>query len=139
MGRSFLDDRLGRRERRQIGGRCAPTAGVAMARLAGPCLEDRPRLAELAQHLLSLRPGVPRRGGPRRRLEPPDPAREELGICRGSHQLVRSAADAEFFARWIGRLEAAARAATAWNTGAEREEVLRQFGEARAIFEARAR
>jgi len=54
-------------------------------------------------------------------------------------QLVRSAADAEFFARWIGRLEAAARAATAWNTGAEREEVLRQFGEARAIFEARAR
>jgi len=54
-------------------------------------------------------------------------------------QLVRSGADAAFFARWIARLEAAARAATAWNTGEEREEVLRRFGEARSIFEARAR
>jgi len=54
-------------------------------------------------------------------------------------QLVRSATDAALFARWIARLEQAARSDTAWNTGAEREEVLRRFGEARSILEARAR
>jgi hypothetical protein len=55
---------------------------------------------------------------------------------RVGDQLVRSAADAAFFEKWIERIEAAARASTAWNTPAERVDVLRQLGEARAVFEA---
>ena len=52
---------------------------------------------------------------------------------------VRSPEDAAFFVRWIGRLEAAARASTAWNTPAEQAAVLRTLAEARAVFETRAR
>ena len=49
---------------------------------------------------------------------------------------VRSPADAAFFVRWIERLEAVARASTAWNTPAEQARVLRHLAEARAVFEA---
>jgi hypothetical protein len=52
---------------------------------------------------------------------------------------VRSPDDAAFFVRWIGRLEAVARASTAWSTPAERDTVLRNLAEARAVFEERAR
>jgi Tol biopolymer transport system component len=50
---------------------------------------------------------------------------------------VRSPADAVFFVRWIRRVEAAARASTAWNTPAEQAGVLRLLAEARAVFEER--
>ncbi len=52
---------------------------------------------------------------------------------------VRSPEDATFFVRWIGRMETAARASTKWNTPAEQADVLRTLGEARAVFEERAR
>ncbi len=52
---------------------------------------------------------------------------------------VRSPADAAFFVRWIGRLEGVARASSAWHTPAERDTVLRNLAEARAVFEERAR
>src|SRR3989442_11987400 len=88
MGRSFLATGLGGGSDGRWGEDAGGPGGWQWPRLAGPCFEDRPRLAEPAQHLRSLRPGIPRRGGPRRRLEPPDPTREELRIRRGSHQLV---------------------------------------------------
>src|SRR2546426_4172443 len=88
MGRSFLATGLGGGSDGRSGEDARRPGGWQWPRLAGPCFEDRPRLAEPAQHLRSLRPGIPRRGGPRRRLEPPDPTREELRIRRGSHQLV---------------------------------------------------
>jgi TolB protein len=50
---------------------------------------------------------------------------------------VRSPADAAFFVRWIERLDAAARASTAWRTPGEQTLVLRNFAEARAVFEER--
>jgi hypothetical protein len=49
-------------------------------------------------------------------------------------QRVRSAGDAAFFARWIDRLERAARASTAWRTPAEQQDVLAMFARARAVF-----
>jgi dipeptidyl aminopeptidase/acylaminoacyl peptidase len=52
---------------------------------------------------------------------------------------VRSAADAEYFLRWIERLEAVASANPDWNTGAERERALELIGEARKEFERRRR
>jgi hypothetical protein len=51
-------------------------------------------------------------------------------------QRVRSTEDAAFFVKWIERLEAAARASTAWNTAAEQTEALRKLARARAVFEA---
>jgi Tol biopolymer transport system component len=51
---------------------------------------------------------------------------------------VRSKGDAQWFVAWIDRLDAAARASTAWNDAAERDGVLRQIAEARAVFVARA-
>jgi TolB protein len=50
---------------------------------------------------------------------------------------VRNARDAEYFARWIERLEAAARAHTGWNDATERSEVLERLGRARAVYLAR--
>jgi len=50
---------------------------------------------------------------------------------------VRSAEDAEFFVRWIGRLEQVADTSTAWNTPAERATVLRALADARSVFMAR--
>ena len=50
---------------------------------------------------------------------------------------ARSSADAAYFLAWIDRLEAAARASTAWNTEAEAREVLRQIEAARLIFRGR--
>jgi hypothetical protein len=50
---------------------------------------------------------------------------------------IRSAEDAEFFVRWIGRLEQVADTSTAWNTPAERATVLRAFADARSVFTAR--
>jgi len=47
---------------------------------------------------------------------------------------VTSATDAEFFVRWITRLEVAARASRAWRTPAERDTVLETFAAARAVF-----
>ena len=55
---------------------------------------------------------------------------------RVGEQPVRSADDAAFFVKWIERVEAGARASAAWNTPAERTEVLRKLAEARAVFEA---
>jgi Tol biopolymer transport system component len=52
---------------------------------------------------------------------------------------VRSPEDAAFFMRWIGRVEAVARASTAWNAPAEQSVVLRTLAAARAVFEERAR
>ena len=50
---------------------------------------------------------------------------------------MRNARDAEYFARWIERLEAAARAHTGWNDATERSDVLERLGRARAVFLAR--
>ncbi|HEV2670064.1 MAG TPA: CehA/McbA family metallohydrolase [Gemmatimonadales bacterium] len=49
---------------------------------------------------------------------------------------VRSPEDAEFFMRWIGRLEQLVDTSTAWNTPAERATVLRALADARAVFTA---
>jgi hypothetical protein len=50
---------------------------------------------------------------------------------------VRSTADAEYFVRWIGRLESAARANADWNTESERERALELMERARKEFEGR--
>jgi hypothetical protein len=50
---------------------------------------------------------------------------------------VRSPEDAAFFLRWIGRLEAAARASTDWNSSAERDSALALIARAREEFERR--
>jgi Tol biopolymer transport system component len=49
--------------------------------------------------------------------------------------VMRSPEDAEFFVRWIGRVEGAARASRGWSTAEERETTLRTLAEARAVFE----
>ncbi len=53
---------------------------------------------------------------------------------RVGDQPVRSTEDAQFFVRWIDRIEAATRASTAWNTPAEQASVLRTLAQARAVF-----
>ena len=53
---------------------------------------------------------------------------------RVGDQPVRSAGDAAFFVKWIERVEAAARASTAWNTPDEQAAVLQTFARARAVF-----
>src|SRR5437660_768820 len=50
---------------------------------------------------------------------------------------VRSSEDADFFMRWIDRLDDAAEAHQGWNTAAEREHVLRLLAEARAVYAGR--
>jgi hypothetical protein len=50
---------------------------------------------------------------------------------------LRSIADAQFFVRWIERLEAAAMAHQGWNTSAERSAVLDRMKRAREIFQSR--
>jgi len=50
---------------------------------------------------------------------------------------VRSPEDAEFFTRWIDRLDDAAQAHEGWNTTAEREHVLRLLAEARRVYAGR--
>jgi len=50
---------------------------------------------------------------------------------------VRSPEDAEFFTRWIDRLDEAAQAHQGWNTAAEREHVLRLLAEARGVYAGR--
>ena len=50
---------------------------------------------------------------------------------------VRSRDDAEYFLRWIARLDTAAGASRDWNTDAEREEALTLIGRARSEFERR--
>ena len=47
---------------------------------------------------------------------------------------VRSAADAAYFAAWVGRLISAARSNTSWNTEAEKESVLSMLQEARREY-----
>src|SRR3989475_4438412 len=49
---------------------------------------------------------------------------------------VRSREDAEFFVRWIDRIERAVQTSTAWNTQAEQAAVLRLLREARAAYAA---
>jgi len=51
---------------------------------------------------------------------------------------LRSHADATYFLTWLDRLEAGVRAHTGWNTPAERDEVWRMLGAARAEFTRRA-
>jgi TolB protein len=50
---------------------------------------------------------------------------------------VRSPDDAEYFLRWIARLDTAAGASRDWNTDSEREEALTLIGRARSEFERR--
>ena len=50
---------------------------------------------------------------------------------------MRSKADAEYFLRWIDRTEMGLQAFTAWNTGSERDAVMRTLAAARAEFERR--
>jgi TolB protein len=50
---------------------------------------------------------------------------------------ARSAEDAEYFIRWIDRLDVAARANTDWNTEREREETLELIRRARDEFRGR--
>src|SRR6266513_214589 len=57
---------------------------------------------------------------------------------RVGRQPVRSREDAEFFARWIDRLDEAARADEAWNTPDERDHVLRLLTQARAVYAQQA-
>jgi hypothetical protein len=52
-------------------------------------------------------------------------------------QPARSAEDAEYFLRWIDRLEAAARASRDWNSDAERDATLALIRRAREEFERR--
>ncbi len=52
---------------------------------------------------------------------------------------VRSASDARYFMRWIDRVREAAGAHAGWNTDAEKQGVLAQLAQARAVFEGRAR
>ena len=47
---------------------------------------------------------------------------------------VRSKADAEYFLGWLDRVDDALRSQTAWNTPAEREEVMKLLAAARAKF-----
>jgi hypothetical protein len=55
-----------------------------------------------------------------------------------ANEPVRSLEDAEFFMRWIDRLDEAAQAHGEWNTAAEREHVLRLLAEARGVYAVRA-
>jgi hypothetical protein len=50
---------------------------------------------------------------------------------------VRSRDDAEYFLRWIARVEAAARASPDWNTEAEKNRALELIADARSEFERR--
>jgi len=50
---------------------------------------------------------------------------------------VRSTEDADYFLRWIDRLEAAVKASRDWNTGAERAATLGLLRRAREEFERR--
>ncbi len=51
---------------------------------------------------------------------------------------IRSAADANYFVAWIGRLEAAATAHAGWNDEKERAGVLERLSAAKAVFQKRA-
>lgn len=53
-------------------------------------------------------------------------------------QPIRSATDARYFLGWIDRLEQNVTAFTDWNSDFERDRVLGQIREARAVFEERA-
>jgi hypothetical protein len=57
---------------------------------------------------------------------------------RVGRQPVYSPNDAEWFVRWIDRVDQAARAHEAWNTPEEREHVLRLLGRARAVYAEQA-
>jgi TolB protein len=50
---------------------------------------------------------------------------------------ARSAADADYFLRWVGRLEQTARASRDWNTDAERDTALAAMAQARVELERR--
>jgi Tol biopolymer transport system component len=52
---------------------------------------------------------------------------------------LRSPRDALYFAAWIDRVRAAAAAHQGWNTAAEKQGVLAQLAQARAVFEERTR
>jgi TolB protein len=57
---------------------------------------------------------------------------------RVGRQPVYSPDDAEWFVRWIDRVDQAVRAHEAWNTPEEREHVLRLLGRARAVYAEQA-
>ncbi len=54
-------------------------------------------------------------------------------------QPIRSAEDARYFVRWIDDIAKQAREHPGWRSDREREHVLGQFSQARAVFEQRAR
>ncbi len=47
---------------------------------------------------------------------------------------IRNAASAQYFVRWIDRLTEMAEAWPWWRTSAEKAHVMRQFGQARAVY-----
>lgn len=53
-------------------------------------------------------------------------------------QPIRSPQAAQYFVRWIERLQSAAGAHTGWNDGAEQREVLGRLARAREVFQQRA-
>jgi TolB protein len=57
---------------------------------------------------------------------------------RVGRDAVRSREDAEFFVRWIDRLDQAAQSHQAWNTPEERAHVLGLVAQARAVYAAQA-
>ena len=57
---------------------------------------------------------------------------------RVGREPVRSREDADFFVRWIDRLDQATRAHEAWNTPEEREHVLGLLARARAVYTEQA-
>ena len=59
-------------------------------------------------------------------------------VYRGD-EAIRSKGDAEYFIRWIDEISRQAREHPGWRSDQEREHVLGQFGEARKVFEQRAR
>ena len=59
-------------------------------------------------------------------------------VYRGEEP-IRSKEDAEYFVQWIDDIARQAREHPGWRSDREREHVLGQFGEAREIFERRAR
>jgi hypothetical protein len=57
---------------------------------------------------------------------------------RVGQEPVRSREDADFFVRWIDRLDQATQAHEAWNTPEERDHVLQLLAQARAWYAEQA-
>jgi len=69
--------------------------------------------------------------------EYPQAATNAIRVYVGDRK-IRNRASAEYFVRWIDKLESMANAWPWWRSEKERKHVLAQFAEARAIYKARA-